>query len=276
MRSSNVMSDSIAAGTAPMPGGVELHGRPPTHLTYSGLSAAGVANATTTRHCPGISPVTDGRWPEGNEAVKVLDPTGIDLRRVAFAKQVHGVAVAFASRPGSLGTADIIVTTTPGLPLAIFTADCLAVVLHDPRRRALGVAHLGWRGTVRGGARVVVEALSALDASPARLQVAIAPSIGPCCYEVDMAVVEPLAVAFPSSYAEWLTPGTPGRWMLDLWAANEAQLVAAGVRPECIVNPRLCTACRRDLFHSYRKRDYGRLVTLAALPAAPRGPSATA
>jgi copper oxidase (laccase) domain-containing protein len=121
--------------------------------------------------------------------------------------------------------------------------------------------------------------LSALDALPARLQVAIAPSIGPCCYEVDVAVVEPLAMAFPSSYAEWLTPGAPGKWMLDLWAANEAQLVAAGVRPECIVNPRLCTACRRDLFHSYRKRDYGRLVTLAALPAAPAapgGPPATA
>jgi len=275
MRSSNVMSNSIGDSAAEI-GTVEFHGQPSTHLTYNALTELGVANATTTRHCPGMSRGADGRWPDGNEAGKALDGTGIDLHRVAFAKQVHGIAVAFASGAGALETADIIVTTTPGLPLAIFTADCLAVVLHDPRRRALGVAHLGWRGTVRGGACVAVEALAALDASPARLQATIAPSIGPCCYEVDAAVVEPLAVAFPRSYAEWLKPGAPGKWMLDLWAANEAQLVAAGVRPECIVNPRLCTACRRDLFHSYRKRDYGRLVTLAAMPVAQGGPSATA
>ena len=269
------MSDPSAT-TSPEPAAVEFHATPATHLTYREFTAAGVANATTTRHCPGISAVSDGKWPASDEPARAIAGAGIDLRRVAFARQVHGVSVALASRPGMLGTADIIVTTTPGQPVAIFTADCVAAVLHDPDRGALGVAHLGWRGTVAGGARAAVDALSALDAVPARLRVAIAPSIGPCCYEVDAAVVEPLAMAFPARYAEWLRPGAPGKWMLDLWAANQAQLVAAGVRPERIANPRLCTACRRDLFYSYRKRDYGRLVTLAALPAEPGGASATA
>ena len=272
----NVMSTPASARDASFADGVEFHGQPSTHLTYNALTQLGVANATTTRHCPGTSRAANGRWPDGDEARQALDGTGIDLQRVAFAKQVHGIAVAFASGSGSLETADIIITTTPGLPLAIFTADCLAVVLHDHVRRALGIAHLGWRGTVRGGARIAVEALSSLDASPAHLRAVIAPSIGPCCYEVDAAVVEPLAVAFPTSYAGWLKPGAPGKWMLDLWAANEAQLVAAGVRPERIANPRLCTACRRDLFHSYRKHDYGRLVTLAALPGSSGRPPATA
>ena len=277
MRSSNLMgvtsmpSDSQASAAA-----IEFHGEPATHLGYRALAAAGVVNATTTRHCPGITRAGDGPWPASDEPVRVLAPAGIDLRRLAWARQVHGVAVALASEPGALGTADVIVTVTPALPLAIFTADCVAVVLHDPQRRALGVAHLGWRGTVSGGARVVVEALAALDASPERLRVAIAPSIGPCCYEVGAAVVEPLALNFPQPYADWLTPGAPGKWMLDLWAANEAQLVDAGVRPEHIANPRLCTACRRDLFFSYRKRDHGRLLTVAALPARSGGPVATA
>jgi YfiH family protein len=246
--------------------GVRFHGEPAGFLSYSGLSELGLSNAVTTRHCHGIPAVSDQRWPVGDEAVRMLRGGGIEVRRAAFARQVHGVAVALASTPGSLGTADIIVTRTADQPVAIFTADCLAVVLFDPERRVLGVAHVGWRGTVAGGARVAVEALAAMDASPRCLRVAIAPSIGPCCYEVDAAVVEPLAVAFPASHADWLEPAAPGKWMLDLWASNEAQLVAAGVLPEHIENPRLCTACRRDLFYSYRKRDYGRLVTLAALP----------
>src|SRR5438132_895072 len=117
------MSDPQIAKSAPHATGVELHGRPATHLTYAVLTAAGVANATTTRHCPGISRTGDGPWPATDEPVRVLAAAGIDLRRLAFARQVHGVAVALAAGPGSLGTADIIVTTTPGLPLAIFTAD---------------------------------------------------------------------------------------------------------------------------------------------------------
>ena len=276
MSSSRSMSDSTPATTASRSETVEFHGTPATHLGYAALTAAGIPNATTTRHCPEIPAVTGGKWPLGDEAVRAVAPAGIDLRRVAFARQVHGVAVALASGPGMLGTADIIVTTTPGQPVAIFTADCVAAVVCDPRHGALGVAHLGWRGTLAGGARVVVEAVTELGASPDRLQVAIAPSIGPCCYEVDAAVVTPLAIAFPASYGDWLTPGAPGKWMLDLWAANEAQFLAAGVRPAHIANPRLCTASRRDLFYSYRKRDHGRLVTLAALPARAGGVSATA
>src|SRR5262249_31197168 len=96
---------------------------------------------------------------------------------------------------------------------------------------------------------------------------AIGPSIGPCCYEVDVPVIEKLEAAFPGTWRRWVTATGPGKWMLDLWKANEDQLKKAGVSDAHIDNARLCTACRADLFFSYRRgRGEGRLVALAAVP----------
>src|SRR5439155_411146 len=94
----------------------------------------------------------------------------------------------------------------------------------------------------------------------------IGPSIGPCCYEVDAPVVSEFRAAYPSMWERWARPAAPGRFMLDLWMANEALVAAAGVDPARIDNPRLCTACHPDLLYSYRKGNRGRLVTFAALP----------
>jgi polyphenol oxidase len=260
------MPISSSSGTGAV---LAFHGDPPTHLTFEALSAAGLRHALTTRHCPGIAAFRAGPDPPaalfGATALAALAPARLDLTRTAFVRQVHGTDVARAAAGGFAGTADVIVTTIRALPVAVSTADCLALVLHDPDRHVLAVAHAGWRGTVKGIAAVAAEALASAGGSAARAHVAISPSIGPCCYEVDQAVVDPLRAAFPAADT-WLTPRGSGRWMLDLWAANEAQLVATGVAPPRIYNPRLCTACRPDLFFSYRRRDLGRLVTVAALP----------
>jgi purine-nucleoside/S-methyl-5'-thioadenosine phosphorylase / adenosine deaminase len=178
---------------------------------------------------------------------------------------VHGATAARTARGGSVGEADAIVTRTPGLPLAVVTADCLPVVLYDPVAGALGVAHVGWRGTVADTAGAAVAALTALGAAPPRILAAIGPSIGPCCYEVDRAVLDPLRAAL-GPVDGWVTPHGAGRWLLDLWAVNEARLAAVGVDPARIANARLCTGCRSDLFHSYRRGSGGRMVTLAVLP----------
>ena len=98
------------------------------------------------------------------------------------------------------------------------------------------------------------------------LHAAIAPSIGPCCYEVDEPVLREFGAAFGRAARGWFRPGREGHAMQDLWAANEALLAEAGVDPALIENPRLCTACHPDLLYSYRKGNRGRLVTAAALP----------
>ncbi|MFQ5896929.1 MAG: polyphenol oxidase family protein [Candidatus Methylomirabilia bacterium] len=255
---------------------VRLHGDPPTHLTFVALEALGVPHLSTTRHCPGIVHAGRRAAPIGLEAGDLLRRHGLEVRRLAFLDQVHGAAVirADGSKRGAAGRGDVLLTSTPGIPLAVFAADCLALILYDPVRALLAVVHAGWRGTIAGAARAAVDALAAAGSSLPDLLAAIAPSIGPCCYEVDRPVIEPLGEAFPHAWEGWARAVSPGKWMLDLWQANEFQLAAAGVSPERILNPRLCTSCRRDLFCSYRKEgSSGRLLTLASIPVGRRSAS---
>src|SRR5262249_40683509 len=87
----------------------------------------------------------------------------------------------------------------------------------------------------------------------------------------DKPVIAQLDRAFTGRWGAWVKSIGAGKWMLDLWAANEEQLRSAGLRGDRIFNPRLCTACRTDLFFSYRRGHHGRLVSIAALPLCPRG-----
>jgi len=242
------------------------HGEPPVYLTFRALGALGLAHATTTKHCPGLRPFAHEAGPFAPESHGALAPAGVDIARAAFAKkQVHGADAIHVTRAGSGGFADILVTTEPRRPLAIFTADCLAIILWDSVARVLGVAHVGWRGTVRGAAQAAVRAAREQGARPDWIHAAIAPSIGPCCYEVDTPVIREFVQAYGRRAEAWMRPVRDGHVMLDLWAANETLLADAGLNPGHVENARLCTACHPDLLHSYRRRDLGRLVTVAAL-----------
>jgi YfiH family protein len=204
--------------------------------------------------------------PFNADARETLAAAGLDLGRVAYARQVHGADVARATG-GFAGAVDVLTTTERGVPLAIFTADCLAITAWDADASALSVAHVGWRGTVKGAQLAAVKALAALGATPAGLRVAIAPAIGPCCYEVDEPVIGDFTRAYGAErFMRWSRPSRAGHVMLDLWTANEDLLVDAGVDRARIDNPRLCTACHPELLYSYRKGNRGRLVTVAALP----------
>lgn len=247
--------------------GLLSYGEPPVYFKFPGLAAAGLPHVSTTRHCPGVTPSSQPTAPFDVNARDTLATAGLDLARVAYARQVHGADVA-ATPPGGgfAGAVDVLTTTERGVPLAIFTADCLAITLWDAEAGALSVGHVGWRGTVKGAAQAAVRALVALGARAGRLRAAIAPAIGPCCYEVDEPVVGDFARAYSGRWEAWTRPSRPGHVMLDLWAANEALLGEAGVDPARIENPRLCTACHPELLYSYRKGNRGRLVTAAALP----------
>ena len=244
------------------------HGDPPTHYTFPSLAKDGVPHLTTTRHCPGVTPSNLVTGPFNDGAAELLSGVGLDYARLAWAKQVHGNAVARVGANGGrfADGVDVLVTDKPGVGLAIFTADCLALTLVDQDAGALAVAHAGWRGTARDVPGVAVNAIRELGARPERVRATIAPSIGPCCYEVDEPVTRELSVAFPDLWERWVRPARPGHVMLDLWAANEDLLARAGVDRAHIENARLCTACHRDHLYSYRKGDPGRLVTVAALP----------
>jgi purine-nucleoside/S-methyl-5'-thioadenosine phosphorylase / adenosine deaminase len=253
---------------------VSWHGKPPTHAALPALEAVGVRHAFTTRHQGSFDGVSAPAGPFGvDRSWPALAALGLESTSVRYARQVHGdvcIDADLGTRAGLMGTGDALFTRRRMRPLAVFTADCVPLIVVDPERPALGVAHAGWRGTVRGIAgRLVAALVEQTGARVDRIRAAIGPSIGPCCYEVDKPVVGPLQVAFPAAWERWVRPGAPtrpGRWWLDLWAANAEQLTAAGVPPGAILSPRLCTGCRPDLFFSYRKEGLaGRLATLAVL-----------
>jgi YfiH family protein len=247
---------------------LRFQGDPPTHFFSPLFEEAGVPHLFTTRNFPGVTAFREPFPPLDADAQPLLDESGLGSTPAAFLKQVHGARVVRVTAGGLAGNGDALVTDTPGLPIAVFSADCVPLLLYDPDGRRLAAAHAGWRGTVQSVARAAVDALVEAGGDPARFLAAVGPSIGPCCYEVDKPVVAQLDQAFPGRWGAWVRSIGAGKWMLDLWAANEEQLRGAGMRGDRISNPRLCTGCRTDLFYSYRRGHRGRLVSIAALPPA--------
>jgi YfiH family protein len=211
-----------------------------------------------------------------------------DLSLIAL-KQIHSDVIhLFDSAPSAPCRGDASITNRPGLLLAIQTADCVPILLVDPKKRAIAAIHAGWRGTL---ARIAAKTIGALQmqfgTNPRDLLAAIGPSIGPCCYEVGTEVATQFLSQFPDAPTyfdefrtgdepnpiQWLNMMPPGHQpppkgvLLDLRKANRSQLLVAGLRLQNIHTIELCTACRPDLLFSYRKQGpaSGRLMSVIAL-----------
>ncbi len=184
---------------------------------------------------------------------RVYRALGISPSQVAQCHLVHSCVVHVIAGQESgrwLDPADGMVTAQPGVMLSMRFADCLPILLHDPRRRAVGLVHAGWRGTLRNVAAAAVRAMTEqLGCVAQDITALIGPSIGPCCYEVGPEVVQAFIQALPEM-ASSLLRRDERRVYLDLWQANHQQLLAAGV--EQVYNIALCTACHHDLFFSHR------------------------
>ena len=153
-----------------------------------------------------------------------------------------------------MGNGDALLENEAGSVVAVRTADCVPIILIDEKLHAVAAVHAGWRGTVARIAPAAVQAMrERFGTEPAGLHAAIGPCIGPCCYEVGAEV----AAQF----------GIEGRARLDLPGANRKQLEEAGVTPERIYASKLCTMCRPEDFHSFRrdKEAAGRLYSFAGI-----------
>jgi len=183
--------------------------------------------------------------------------------------QVHSADAVFADAPRPQDVdhykADIIFTDKPDVTLYMRFADCVPILLHDPRKAVVGIAHAGWQGTVRGATTAAVRAIKDhYGSNPADVQAAIGPSIGVDHYEVGPDVVSQVESTFGPD-AEHLIQMRQGKTYFDLWAANRLQLEQSGV--EQIEVAGLCTACHLDDWFSHRaeKGKTGRFGTLIAL-----------
>jgi polyphenol oxidase len=209
-------------------------------------------------------------------------------------RQIHSDIIhAIDSPPESPLAGDGLITSTPNLLLAIQTADCLPIILIDPKKRAIGVFHAGWRGTLK---RIVEKGVGEMrrhfGTRASDLKAAIGPGIHGCCYEVG----EEVRGKFESQFAYaaklfreveefnevrekypmlFLTARAPGhselpkKIFLDLVEANRQQLLSVGVSAKNIDASDLCTNCRTDLLFSYRaeKGETGRMMAVAGIKA---------
>jgi len=204
-------------------------------------------------------------------------------------RQVHSDVLHLVQEPlCNSPNGDALATQTEGLLLAIQTADCIPILLVDPRHRAVAAVHAGWRGTVaRIAEKTVGRMAMEFGTRPKDVLAALGPGIGPCCYEVGPDVVKEFTAQF-SDAAEWfegpfaalasgedpnplpwltmIPPGhqpLPVRCHLDLHAANSAMLANAGLQRKNIFFADFCTSCRTDLFFSYRREGVtGRMMAV--------------
>lgn len=202
---------------------------------------------------------------------------GIDVGSIVSARQVHGDHVyrvdmhdrgAGAYDPATVvPDADALITNVSGIALTAFFADCVPVLFLDPVKKAVGLAHAGWKGTVQKiAAKTVLALTQQYGSEPAHLLAAVGPSIGPCHYEVDLPVIEKVRCAFPQDYEQLLVSrGKDGHAQLDLWQANVKQLSQAGVPEDNIAVAGMCTYCRQDVFFSHRGGMAGRQAALIML-----------
>ncbi|MGD8190043.1 peptidoglycan editing factor PgeF [Brevibacillus ginsengisoli] len=206
----------------------------------------------------------------GDDPAKVIENRRSLANRLGFefdawscADQVHGNQISQITKElrgrgrenhlEAIEGTDGIFTNETDILLTSFYADCVPLLFLDPDKRVIGLAHAGWKGTVGLIAEEMIKAFQhQFQTKPEHIRVAIGPSIGGCCYEVDENVMQHVRQMIPN-WQSCVTASKGDRFMLDLRACNTRVLERLGVLTEHITRTSWCTNCRTDLFFSHRK-----------------------
>ncbi len=184
------------------------------------------------------------------ERLRGMLPDGVVFSRV---NQVHSNAVRVVTHAdaGMRPPADGMATRERGLILGIFTADCVPVLMVSSGPQVACALHAGWRGVLSGIVVNGVRRMEELGTPTSAIRVALGPSIGPCCFEVDAELAARFVQEIPSS-ARQARDGKPGKAFLNLRGIIRDQLIEAGVPAHAITNPGPCTRCASNQYFSRR------------------------
>lgn len=249
-------------------------------LVCKRLEDAGFVNGFSTR-LGGVSPFPENSLNlagfnedsadniyENRRRFLTLFDAGFEL---ALAWQVHGDAIREVATREDVGDseirADAIISNFPDVLAAVKTADCVPVLIGDPKTKAFAAVHAGWRGTVQSIVVKTIEKLRQDHGSNAKyLVAAIGPAAGCKNYEIGEDVMTAFKENFETS-EKYFTATRDGHALVDLHQANRDQLIAAGVDPKNISTAPFCTMERPDLFFSYRleKAKYGKTGRLLSV-----------
>jgi len=186
---------------------------------------------------------------------RMFDCMKLPVESIFDVWQVHGKEIVYTRNPRPLNTehkpADIILTDQPGITLFMRFADCVPIFLYDPQKKAIGIVHAGWQGTVLKAAEIAVESMTRLFRSnPKDIIAGIGPSIGPDHYEVGNKVTKAVEENLKFLKDEVVIQKSDKKFF-DLWKSNEIVLQASGLKQ--IETAKLCTACNLSDWYSYRK-----------------------
>lgn len=204
---------------------------------------------------------------------RIADSIGFDIETIVISRQVHKTNIRVVTEadrgkglliPTDYEEIDGLITDRPGITLVTKYADCVPLFFVDPVRKAIGLTHSGWRGTVAKIGQITVEEMHhSFGSNPKDIIAVVGPSICPDCYEIGKEVAEEFMKAFPGAYDRILTRKQDGKYQCDLWSANKEVLLQAKLSPDNIHISRVCTCCNSELFFSHRKTE-GKRGSLAA------------
>lgn len=194
---------------------------------------------------------------------RIAEIFGTTPERIVCSKQTHTTNVRLVTKedcgkgviyPADYDDVDGLVTNVPGIVLCTSYADCVPLYFVDPKHKAVGLGHSGWRGTVdRMGEKMLTTMQDVFGTAPEDVIAAIGPSICRDCYEVGEEVAELFRQCFEGEWKALLTEGRKeGKYQLDLWEANKRILLGAGILEEHLAVTDLCTCCNSEYLFSHR------------------------
>jgi YfiH family protein len=203
---------------------------------------------------------------------------GAELGDFVFCVQAHGpnVQIVTASDRGrgaltledAIPGTDALVTADPGVVLTVMVADCVPIVLYDPVAHVLACVHAGWRGTVARVSEAAVEAMRSLGSTPGNVIAGLGPAIAPDRYQVGEDVCAAAEAGLGDQAAKVIRPDGTGKWLFDLWTANQLVLAEAGVPARNMHVAAIPTGSDPGLFFSDREvRPCGRFAAIGRLRA---------
>lgn len=206
---------------------------------------------------------------------RFFDAANITNESFVCGNQVHGVNVHVATKadlrkalePGRVIEADGFVTKEANVPLVIFTADCVPVLLEDKENHVIGAVHCGWKSTVADIEKEAIDKMTGLGAKPVNISAEIGPSIDRCCFEVGPEVIEAVNALLKEDSSYLYSKKENGKYMLDLRGVVKKRLLQLGLKEENIEDVGECTMCHPDLYfsHRYTQGNRGSLATVIEL-----------
>lgn len=250
------------------------------------MAQAGVAHGFTTR----LGGVSEGIYSSLNLGAnrgddparvrenyrRVCEALGVEMGKLVFSGQVHQAEVRRVTlADGGTGLdravdydADGLITDEPGLTLVVFGADCLTILLCDPKKRVAAAVHAGWRGTALGiVARAVESMVRDYGCREEDILAAIGPGISGCCFETGPEVPEAMEKALGEEALPYISSAPAGKYMVDLKGLNALWLNRSGVLTTNIDISPECTLCSPEVYwsHRYTKGERGSQAALICL-----------